>query len=87
MQEKFNHFQSKASKKEYKVQQQSEQQVKKDQYEEWENEQEEVVESSSNTCPSRKIIDNEIYEITNIQLDPEQVDIARQQYLGNNTEV
>ncbi|CAG8732277.1 14897_t:CDS:2, partial [Racocetra fulgida] len=65
--EKFNHFQGKASKKEYKVQQQSEQRVKKDQYEERENEQEEVVESSpvessNNTCPSRKIIDNEIYE-------------------------
>ncbi|CAG8609611.1 2990_t:CDS:2, partial [Cetraspora pellucida] len=92
MQEKGNHFQNKASKKEYKVRQQREQRVKKDQHEEWENEQEEVVESSpaessSNTCPSRKIIDNEIYEPTNIQLDPEQVDIARQQYLGNNAEI
>jgi len=47
--------------------------------------------SASNTQTSREgddiIIDNEVYEPTDIQLDQEQVDIARQQYLGNNAEI
>lgn len=47
--------------------------------------------TSRSKQPSREgnevIIDNEVYEPTDIQLDQGQVDIARQQYLGNNAEI
>ncbi|KLL05000.1 MAG: hypothetical protein MRERV_7c036 [Mycoplasmataceae bacterium RV_VA103A] len=85
MQEKAKH------QKTSKVQQQKK--VKEEaQNEEQHKEQKQTIESSpaessSKTYPSRKIINNQVYEITNIQLDPEQVDIARQQYLGNKFEV
>ncbi|MEG7979267.1 MAG: hypothetical protein NY202_05250 [Mollicutes bacterium UO1] len=36
---------------------------------------------------SEVTIDNEVYEFTDTQLDQQQVDIARQQYLGNNDEI
>ncbi|CAG8670537.1 5379_t:CDS:2 [Cetraspora pellucida] len=79
MQEKAKHLQDKAVRKEEKKQAKEKQKVQHER----ENERDE---SSSSTHPSREsnkvIIDNEIYEPTNIQLDPEQVDIARQQYLG-----
>lgn len=84
MQEKAKHLQDKAVKKEEKKPAKEKQKV---QYER-ENERDE---SSSSAHPSREsnkvIIDNEIYEPTNIQLDPEQVDITRQQCLGDNSQI
>ncbi|CAG8688538.1 4543_t:CDS:10, partial [Racocetra persica] len=78
MQEKAKHLQDKVVRKEEKKQAKEKQKV---QYER-ENKRDE---NSSSAHPSREsnkvIIDNEIYEPTNIQLDQEQADIARQQYL------